>query len=275
MTRVIYFQWHGQDHPLAPGTHEYDLLYNLPCSRGRQHRDQHKTSCGSGWGAGLKCQPECFSVPTDNWTGTSPLWISMKALAAVSDIIGRDFVQAINSSSDFRIAHSVDVAWPDILIVSCVSALQKLWNFCGPQSGKRSKFFLSVWKGGSGAHDIYQQTLWSMRNHRRISTSRPHISWTKFYPATFSVVFPSSMLTLVSTVSPSSVVQSVGPATATTSTQAPIPSASESLSSGMRCVETSYFNLFVVAMLGAMVLFCQDRSSSLESWWSDSYTNAR
>ena len=50
----------------------------------------------------------------------------MKALAAVSDIIGRDFVQAINSSSDFRIAHSVDVAWPDILIVSCVSALQKL-----------------------------------------------------------------------------------------------------------------------------------------------------
>jgi len=82
-----------------------------------------------------------------------------------------------------------------------------------------------------------------------------------------SVVLPSSSLTIVSVVSftPSSVIQSVGPATATTSTQASIPT--PSLSSGIRCVETSYFNLFAMAMV-AMVLFCLNWSPpSLMSWF--------
>lgn len=74
-------------------------------------------------------------------------------------------------------------------------------------------------------------------------------------PATVTTSTSTQVSILTPSFTPPSVIQSVGPATATTSTQASIPT--PSLSSG-RCVETSYFNLFAVAMLGAMVLFCLD-----------------
>ena len=73
-----------------------------------------------------------------------------------------------------------------------------------------------------------------------------------------SVVLPSSSQTPVSIITfVSSVIQSAGPTTATAapsaSSQAPVPTTS--LSSGIRSVQTSYFNLFAVAMLGTWFYF--------------------
>lgn len=127
-------------------------------------------------------------------------------------------------------------------------------DYSVPQSIIDSKrfCFLFVWKGRSSAHDIlidlYDQC--AIAGYQLPIQTFPGQNTTR--PLS-SVVLPSTSPTILSAISfaPSSAIQSVGPAIITSSTQAPIPT--PSLSSGIRSVETSYFNLF--AILGALFYF--------------------
>ena len=136
-------------------------------------------------------------------------------------------------------------------------------DYSVPQSIVDSKhIFLPVWKGRSSTHDIYYPLdlydQCAVAGYQLPILTFPGQNSTR--PLS-SVVLPSSSPTVVSesavSFTPSSAIQSVGsgPTTAatTTSTQAPIPT--PSLSSGIRSVETGYFNLFAVAMLGTWFYF--------------------